>query len=184
MNLIWAPFWSTDLHFHLYVNTQQSWLLSNYAVISKHHLQRYSGSCHLYRFCKGNSLHRDIEHWPLGMGTVKHGKQNWRDKPLPDTKAPLVAQMVKYLPTTQETQEMWVRSLPESGSFPEEGNSYPLQYSCLGNPMDRGAWQLQSMGLQRVGHDWATLWLSFRYQKNWYFRHFRYLKDVKLFLFF
>ena len=26
------------------------------------------------------------------------------------------------------------------GIFPEEGNSYPLQYSCLENSMDRGAW--------------------------------------------
>ena len=25
--------------------------------------------------------------------------------------------------------------------FPGEGNGNPLQYSCLGNPMDRGAWQ-------------------------------------------
>ena len=27
------------------------------------------------------------------------------------------------------------------GRFPGEGNGNPLQYSCLGNPMDRGAWQ-------------------------------------------
>ena len=32
-----------------------------------------------------------------------------------------------------------------------EGNDNALQYSCLGNPMDRGAWW--SMGSQRVGHD-------------------------------
>ena len=31
-------------------------------------------------------------------------------------------------------------SIPGSGRFPGEGNSNPLQYSCLGNPMDRGAW--------------------------------------------
>ena len=41
-----------------------------------------------------------------------------------------------------------------------EGNGTPLQYSCLENPMDGGACWLQSMGLLRVGHDWATsLWL-------------------------
>ena len=35
-----------------------------------------------------------------------------------------------------------------------EGNGNPLQYSCLKNSMDRGAWwDIQSMGLQRVGHD-------------------------------
>ena len=29
--------------------------------------------------------------------------------------------------------------IPGSGIFPREGNGYPLQYSCLENPMDRGA---------------------------------------------
>ena len=32
-------------------------------------------------------------------------------------------------------------SIPGSGRSPEEGKGYSLQYSCLGNPMDRGAWQ-------------------------------------------
>ena len=31
-------------------------------------------------------------------------------------------------------------SIPGSGRFPGEGNDYPLQYSCLENSMDRGAW--------------------------------------------
>ena len=31
-------------------------------------------------------------------------------------------------------------SVPESGRSPGEGNGNPLQYSCLGNPMDRGTW--------------------------------------------
>ena len=30
--------------------------------------------------------------------------------------------------------------IPESGRSPGEGNGNPLSYSCLGNPMDRGAW--------------------------------------------
>ena len=34
-------------------------------------------------------------------------------------------------------------SIPGSGRFHGEGNGYPLQYSCLENPMDRGAWGLQ-----------------------------------------
>ena len=33
-----------------------------------------------------------------------------------------------------------VGSIPGSERSPEEGNGNPLQYSCLGNPMDRGAW--------------------------------------------
>jgi len=32
-------------------------------------------------------------------------------------------------------------SIPELGRSPGEGNGYPLQYSCLENSMDRGAWQ-------------------------------------------
>ena len=44
--------------------------------------------------------------------------------------------------------------IPELGSFPGERNGNPLQYSCLENLMDRGAWcRLLSMGSQRVGHD-------------------------------
>ena len=34
-----------------------------------------------------------------------------------------------------------VGSIPGSGRSPGEGNSSPLQYSCLGNPLERGAWQ-------------------------------------------
>ena len=45
-------------------------------------------------------------------------------------------------------------SIPGSGRSPGEGNGNPLQYSCLKNSMDRGAWwDIQSMGLQRVRHD-------------------------------
>ena len=42
-------------------------------------------------------------------------------------------------------------SIPGSAISPGEGNGNPLQYSCLKNPMDRGAWQATSMGSQRVG---------------------------------
>ena len=39
--------------------------------------------------------------------------------------------------------------IPGLGRSPREGNGSPLQYSCLGNPMDRGAWQATSMESQR-----------------------------------
>ena len=45
--------------------------------------------------------------------------------------------------------------IPGSGRFPGRGKGNSLQYSCLENPIDRGAWGLQSQGLQRVRHDWA-----------------------------
>ena len=38
-----------------------------------------------------------------------------------------------------------------------EGNGNPLQWSCLENPRDRGAWWAASMGSHRVGHDWSNL---------------------------
>ena len=40
------------------------------------------------------------------------------------------------------------------GRSPGEGNGKPLQYSCLENPMDRGACCL--VGRKRVGHDLST----------------------------
>ena len=46
--------------------------------------------------------------------------------------------------------------IPGSGRAPGEENGNSLYYSCLGNPMDRGAARLQSMGSQRIGHNLAT----------------------------
>ena len=47
--------------------------------------------------------------------------------------------------------------IPVLGRSPAGGNGNPLQYSCLENPMDRGAWWLQSKGLQRVQHSCSDL---------------------------
>ena len=52
-------------------------------------------------------------------------------------------------------------SIPASGSSPGEGNGNLLQYSCLENPMDRGAWQATVDGIAKVGHD-VALSLSLR----------------------
>ena len=61
--------------------------------------------------------------------------------------------VVKNLPAS-------VRDTRDAGSIPGSGrssgvrNSNPLQYFCLRNLMNRGAWKtIQSMGSQRVGHD-------------------------------
>ena len=40
-------------------------------------------------------------------------------------------------------------SLPVSERSPGEGNGNPLEYSCLGNPMDRGAWQATVHGVAK-----------------------------------
>ena len=44
-------------------------------------------------------------------------------------------------------------SVPRSGRSPGDENGYPLQYSCLENPMDRGTGGLRSMGSERVRQD-------------------------------
>ena len=43
--------------------------------------------------------------------------------------------------------------IPGVGSSLGEGTSYPVQYSCLGNPIDRGARQATVHGVARVGHN-------------------------------
>ena len=48
-------------------------------------------------------------------------------------------------------------SIPVLGRSPGEGNGNPLEYSCLGNPMDRQAWvSCIPWSRKRVGHDLMT----------------------------
>ena len=54
----------------------------------------------------------------------------------------LVAQKVKNMPAMQEP-------IPRSGQSPGEENGYPLQYACLGNPMDIGAWWATVHGVSK-----------------------------------
>ena len=42
--------------------------------------------------------------------------------------------------------------VPGSGRPPGEGSGYPLQYSCLENPTDRGAWRVM---VHRVAQSWT-----------------------------
>ena len=53
-----------------------------------------------------------------------------------------------------------VGSIPGSGRSPGEGCGNPLQYSCLENPMDRGAWQTM---VHRVAKSWTQLKLVSTY---------------------
>ena len=75
------------------------------------------------------------------------------------------------LPMTQFYSFLWLSSIPLWASLvawwkiclpvrslkferaPGEGNGRPLQYSCQGNPMDRGIWRATVHGLQRIRHD-------------------------------
>ena len=48
-------------------------------------------------------------------------------------------------------------SIPGSGRSPGEGNGNPFQYSCLENPMDRGAWRAMVHGVAESDMTEATL---------------------------
>ena len=61
--------------------------------------------------------------------------------------ASLVAWTVKNLPAMWET---WVRSLGQEDPL-EKGNGNPVQYSCLDNSMDRGAWLSTIHGVAESG---------------------------------
>ena len=64
----------------------------------------------------------------------------------------LVAQLLKNLPANEGD----MGSVPGLGRSPGEGTCNPLQYSCLGNPMDGGAWQATVPRVTRVGHKLAS----------------------------
>ena len=61
-----------------------------------------------------------------------------------------------WLSGKEPTWDADVCWIPGLGRSLGEGHGNLLQYSCLGNPMDRGAWQLLFLGSQRVGHGWAN----------------------------
>ena len=64
--------------------------------------------------------------------------------------------VVKYLPANAADAS----SIPGLGRSPGEGNGDPLQYSHLGNPMDRGAWWATGHGISGVRHDLATITIT------------------------
>ena len=59
--------------------------------------------------------------------------------------------MVKNPPAVQEAtcNAGDVVSIPEWERLSGEGNGNPFQHSCLGNPMDRGAWQATDNGFRK-----------------------------------
>ena len=91
-----------------------------------------------------------------------------------------VGSMVKNLPTVQEPQET-LSSIPGLTRSPEEGNGNPLQYSCLENPRNRGAWWAAVPGVTErptqlsawaciqllTTASWTSSWMFPLHPKNW-----------------
>ena len=60
--------------------------------------------------------------------------------------------VVKLPPEMKETRDTGL--IPGWGRFPGEGQGNPAQYSCLENPMDRGAWWVT---VYKIGNSWTSL---------------------------
>ena len=78
---------------------------------------------------------------------TRKGSFNWKWQNTQLKRASQVAQWAKSPPAhAGDTGD--VGSIPGSGRSPGAGNGNPLQYSCLENPMDRGAWQATVHGFK------------------------------------
>ena len=74
-------------------------------------------------------------------------------KPLKSGKYP--SWLPKWLSSNESARQCRTHRFdPWVGKIPGEGNGYPLQYSCLGNPMDRGAWRATVHGVRK---SWTRL---------------------------
>ena len=97
-----------------------------------------------------------------------------------------VALVVKNLPASAGDRRD-AGLIPGLGRSPGGGRGNPLQCSCLENPTDRGAWELQSRGSQRVGDEWCDRacthtvnphsWTDLKDSSDWSFRIHEFLKQ-------
>ena len=74
--------------------------------------------------------------------------------------------MQKYFPSGSDGKESACNAgdlglIPKSGRSPGEGNGNPLQYSCLGNPTDRGTWWATVHGVAKESDRTEQLTLFF-----------------------
>ena len=72
----------------------------------------------------------------------------------------------------ESARNVWdLGSIPGSARYPGKGNGYPVQYSCVENSMDRGAWWATVHGVSKSwtwlsDQHWLTKWLSYKGQQQ------------------
>ena len=71
-----------------------------------------------------------VQHFPIRDYSLK-GKYSWKGLP----------RWLSGKESTCQCRRCRRHKIPGSERSPGEGNGYSLQYSCLGNPMDKGTWQ-------------------------------------------
>ena len=105
-----------------------------YNVVLVSAVQQSDLVIHIYSFFFRTFFSIMVYHWILSIGASQ------------------MAPVVKNLPA-RAGDVRDVGSVPGSGRFPEEGHGNPLQYSCVENSLDRGAWWATVHGAARIGHD-------------------------------
>ena len=104
------------------------------------------------------SLHLGL-HW-VGIiitASIQSCNRKWNAlKLLSPVWASLVDQWQRIHLPMQEAQETYLGLVPGLGRSPGGGNGNPLQYSCLGNPMDRGVWQATVHGVTKIPTQLST----------------------------
>ena len=76
-----------------------------------------------------------------------------------------MALVVKNLPATEgDVRDMGL--IPGSGRFPGRGHGNPIQYSCLENPMDRGAWRATVRSIAELDMTKSTYTHTHKYIRN------------------
>ena len=106
--------------------------------------------------CRGS--HKDFLHYPssaavsLAGVTFLRPEQAW----IPRLKSCGLKKISFWRKEESACSAADLGSIPGLGRSPGEGNGNPLQYSCLENLMTEEPGGLQSMGSQRVGHNWVS----------------------------
>ena len=104
--------------------------------------------CLLYIFCSKKLFaggRQGCSQKPRNLVQPGSGKKK---KNLPNLRTPKASPMAQCKESTCHAGDSGL--IPGSGRCPGEGNGNPLQYSCLGSPKDRGAWQATVHGVTEL----------------------------------
>ena len=106
-------------------------------------LNIFSCACHLLIFFAETSLFRSFDHFKILLSLLLNSLFT-------------VGFLHSLVDKSSACNAGDTSSIPGLRRCPGEGNGNPLQYSCLENLLDRGAWRATVHGIARVGHGLAT----------------------------
>ena len=164
--------------------TEEPGRLQSMGLRSRTRLSDFTLTFHFHALEKEMATHSCVLAWRI-PGTGEPGRlpskgshrvgHNWSDLAAAAAAIPLRASQVVLVvknPPAHASDERDAGSIPGLGRSPRRGHHNPLQYSCLENPMDRGAWRGKSIGLHRIGHKWSD-WARIQYHWTIYLEWLR-----------